>query len=99
MYGWRGLPRDDIRGSGYVMHSATAALWALSNAGDYRETVLLAANLGEDADTTAAIAGQLAGAAWGLSGISAEWLERVIWRERIEEVAGRLAAAGLDERG
>jgi ADP-ribosyl-[dinitrogen reductase] hydrolase len=95
--GWRGKGREAIRGSGYVMHSATAALWAFSNAADFREAVLLAANLGEDADTTAAITGQLAGAAWGASGIPAEWLERLKWRERIEEVALNLAEAGLAE--
>ncbi len=96
--GWRGARRHTIRGSGYVMHSATAALWAFSQATDFREAVLLAANLGEDADTTAAITGQLAGAAWGMSGIPAEWLERLLWRERIEEMACRLAEAGLGDR-
>jgi ADP-ribosyl-[dinitrogen reductase] hydrolase len=61
--------RDQVRGSGYVIHSLEAALWAVGKAQDFREAVLLAANLGEDADTTAAIAGQLAGALWGASGI------------------------------
>ena len=54
-----------VRGSGYVVDCLEAALWAVHNAGDFREAILLAANLGEDADTTAAIAGQLAGAIWG----------------------------------
>jgi ADP-ribosyl-[dinitrogen reductase] hydrolase len=49
--------------------------------------VLLAANLGGDADTTAAIAGQLAGAIYGVSGIPGEWLERLAWKPRIEGMA------------
>ncbi|HEV2557930.1 MAG TPA: ADP-ribosylglycohydrolase family protein [Microvirga sp.] len=52
--------------------------------------MLLAANLGEDADTTAAVAGQLAGAVYGLSGLPPEWLERLAWRERITETAASL---------
>jgi ADP-ribosyl-[dinitrogen reductase] hydrolase len=60
-----GWDRREVRGSGYVIHSLEAALWAVGNSSGYRDAVLLAANLGEDADTTAAIAGQLAGALWG----------------------------------
>lgn len=90
--------RDCVRGSGYVIHSLEAALWAVGNAGSYREAVLLAANLGEDADTTAAIAGQLAGAIWGASGIPAEWLDRLAWRERITDLADRLHDRSLANR-
>jgi ADP-ribosyl-[dinitrogen reductase] hydrolase len=59
---------------------------------------LAAANLGGDADTTAAIAGQLAGALYGAGGIPQEWLERLAWREKIEDVASRLflASSGRD---
>ena len=52
--------------------------------------MLTAANLGQDADTTAAITGQLAGALYGASGIPASWRERVAWVERIHDLAGRL---------
>lgn len=90
--------REYVRGSGYVIHSIEAALWAVGNAGSYREAVLLAANLGEDADTTAAIAGQLAGALWGASGIPAEWLTRLAWAERITELADRLHDKSLSDR-
>ena len=69
---WRGRHRDAIRASGYVAHSLEAALWAVGRSGSFAEAVLTAANLGEDADTTAAIAGQLAGAIWGASGIPVE---------------------------
>jgi ADP-ribosyl-[dinitrogen reductase] hydrolase len=91
--GWRGLHRDAIRGSGYVVHTLQAALWAVARTTSYRSAVLLAANLGEDADTTAAVAGQLAGAIYGLSGLPPEWLERLAWRERITKMADRLFEA------
>ena len=59
--------------------------------------MLTAANLGEDADTTAAIAGQLAGARYGLSGIPQAWLDKLAWKERIEQVAGELFEAGISQ--
>lgn len=85
--GWRGKARGAIRSSGYVAHSLEAALWCVAGTGSYRDAVLLAANLGDDADTTAAITGQLAGALHGAAGIPAEWRARVAWRERIEALA------------
>lgn len=84
---WRSLHRDEIRGTGYVVASLQAAIWAVSRTTSFRSAVLLAANLGEDADTTAAIAGQLAGAIYGLSGIPKDWLEPLAWRDRIEATA------------
>jgi len=87
---WRGTHRADIRGSGYVMHALQAAVWAVSRTTDFRSAVLLAANLGEDADTTAAITGQLAGAVYGLSGIPEEWLRRVAWSDRLMKAAQHL---------
>lgn len=88
--GWRGLHRDAIEGSGYVVRSLQAAVWAVSRTTNFRDAVLLAANLGDDADTTAAVAGQLAGAVYGSSGIPQDWLDTLAWRGRIEEAAGRL---------
>ena len=92
---WRQLPRHEVRASGYVAHSLEASLWSTARGTDYRSAVLLAANLGEDADTTAAITGQLAGALHGASGIPAEWLARLAWRERLESVASSLVGASL----
>lgn len=91
--GWRGLAREDIRGSGYVVHTLQAAVWAVSRTTDFRSAILLAANLGEDADTTAAVAGQIAGAVYGLSGIPGEWLERLALKPLILRLAGDLADA------
>lgn len=95
--GWRGLHRDAIEGSGYVVRSLQAAVWAVSRTTDFRSTILLAANLGDDADTTAAIAGQLAGAIYGATGIPEDWLAALAWRERLAKATDQLFAAAWDE--
>ena len=59
-----------IQGSGWVVKSLEASLWAFHDAASFDEAVLRGVNLGDDADTTGAICGQLAGAYWGESGIS-----------------------------
>ena len=87
---WRGKARDNIRASGYVAHSLEASLWSVARSGDYRGAVLLAANLGEDADTTGAIAGQLAGARYGEAGIPAAWRKRLTWEPRLAQAAASL---------
>jgi ADP-ribosyl-[dinitrogen reductase] hydrolase len=87
---WRAKPRRAIRGSGYVVDALEASLWCVARTADYRDAVLLAANLREDADTTAAITGQLAGAIYGSAGIPDPWKQRVAWRTRIEQSAARL---------
>jgi ADP-ribosylglycohydrolase len=81
-----------IKGSGYVVLALEAALWAFHKSDKFRDGCLLAANLGDDADTTAAIYGQIAGAYYGAEGIPAAWRERVYKRELIEDYAGRLYA-------
>ncbi len=74
-----------IQGSGYVVRSLEAALWAFHDAADFHQAVLRAVNLGNDADTTGAVCGQLAGAFWGESGIPQEWLENLARRDLIEQ--------------
>jgi ADP-ribosylglycohydrolase len=73
-----------IRGSGYVVKSLEAALWAFAGAESFREAVLRAVNLGDDADTTGAVCGQLSGAHWGESGIPEELLSGLAGRELLE---------------
>lgn len=80
----------EIRGTGFVVRSLEAALWAFARADSFREGCLLAVNLGDDADTTAAVYGQLAGAFHGESGLPADWLARLAWRDRITALADRL---------
>ncbi|MGQ0569336.1 MAG: ADP-ribosylglycohydrolase family protein [Armatimonadota bacterium] len=79
-----------IRASGYVVHTLEAALWALHYAHSFREGALLAVNLGEDADTTGAVYGQLAGALFGFLGIPNSWMERLAMRQTILLYAKRL---------
>jgi ADP-ribosyl-[dinitrogen reductase] hydrolase len=74
----------EIAGRGYVVKSLEAALWAFHSAENFREAVLKAVNLGDDADTTGAVCGQLAGACWGVEGIPREWLDGLAGRDRIE---------------
>ncbi len=81
-----------IIGSGYVVKSLEAALWAFNRSATFAEGCLLAVNLGDDADTTAAIYGQIAGAYYGIAGIPDAWRERVAWGDYITELAGRLYA-------
>jgi ADP-ribosylglycohydrolase len=79
-----------IEGSGYVVKSLEAALWAFYHSHDFREGCLLAANLGNDADTTAAVYGQLAGAYYGENGIPQSWREKLANRSIIESIAEQL---------
>jgi ADP-ribosylglycohydrolase len=79
-----------VRGTGYVVQSLEAALWAFHRGGSFREGCLLAVNLGDDADTTGAVFGQLAGAVYGESGIPREWRQQLASRDLIEGTAERL---------
>lgn len=81
-----------IRGSGYVIHTLEAALWAFHSTDNFRDGALKVVNLGEDADTTGAVYGQIAGAYYGVEGIPAEWREKLAMRELIEQRAAELHA-------
>ncbi|GAA5161754.1 ADP-ribosylglycohydrolase family protein [Viridibacterium curvum] len=89
---YRSKSRDEIRGSGYCVASLEAALWCFWQASSFEEAVLLATNLGDDADTTAAICGQLAGACFGVQGIPEAWLQKLVMRTEIEDMAVQLLA-------
>ena len=81
-----------IKGTGYVVDCLEAALWAFHNSRSFREGALLAVNLGDDADTTGAVYGQLAGVFYGATGIPAEWVELVAKRDLLVNLADRLFA-------
>src|SRR4051794_5865374 len=83
---------EPVRGGGYVVEALNAAQWAVGTTASYEAAILAAANLGDDADTTAAIAGQLAGARYGLGGIPERWRSRVYASEEIVALADRLHA-------
>lgn len=82
--------RPEIQGSGYVVDCLEAALWSFYHSNSYRDAILMAVNLGDDADTTAAVCGQLAGAYYGVAGIPEIWLSRLSRRSEIEDIAVRL---------
>lgn len=82
----------DIIGTGYVVKSLEAALWAFYTTTTYREGCLLAVNLGNDADTTGAVYGQLAGAFYGEQGIPEAWQHKLAMREKIVWLAEQLFA-------
>lgn len=77
-------PRTEVRSGGYVLDTFDAALWCLANTSNYRDCVLLAVNLGDDTDTTGAVAGALAGIVYGVEGIPAEWLSSLRGKDIIE---------------
>ena len=77
----------EIRGTGYVVKSLEAALWAFDRSATFRQGCLLAVNLGDDADTTGAIYGQLAGAFYGEWGIPEAWRSKLALRQKIELMA------------
>lgn len=80
----------EICASGYVVHTLEAALWAFFHTDDFRDGALMAVNLGEDADTTGAVYGQLAGAYYGVEGIPRSWRDVLARRDEIVSVATRL---------
>jgi ADP-ribosylglycohydrolase len=88
-------PREQIFGRGYVVDSLQAAIWCFMRSNNFKDGALLAANLGDDADTTCAIYGQIAGAYYGFEGIPESWLNKLYWREKISDTAACLAAYSI----
>lgn len=81
---------DEIKSSGYVLHSLEASLWSFLNAESYSEAVLKAVNLGEDTDTTGAITGGIAGIYYGFENIPDEWIAEMVRKEDIENLCIKL---------
>ncbi len=79
-----------IQGSGYVVRGMEAALWAFYQSNTFKQGALLAANLGDDADTTAAVYGQLAGAYYGELGIPSGWRKKLAKAGLITSYADKL---------
>ena len=79
-----------VRGTGYVVQSLEAAFYCFWNTDNFKDCVLMAANLGDDADTTSAVVGQIAGAYYGQAGIPTEWLEKLTMCKEIGVLADQL---------
>jgi len=94
-----GIYRDKrasaIVANGYVVNSLEAALWSFWSTDNFRDAILAAVNLGDDADTTAAVCGQLAGAYYGESGIPKTWLTHLTMLTEIKALADRLFLTNL----
>ncbi|MCD8191029.1 MAG: ADP-ribosylglycohydrolase family protein [Clostridiales bacterium] len=82
---WAAAPVEQVNSGGYVVDSLEASLWCLLNTENYRDCVLKAVNLGDDTDTTAAIAGGLAGLAYGMNDIPTEWITVLARKDMIEQ--------------
>jgi len=91
-----GCNEDEILSSGYTVHTLEAAAWSFLTTESYEDAVVRAANLGDDADTVAAVCGALAGAYYGYSAIPRRWLDVLKDEDRIRELALSLAARNYD---
>ncbi|PQP85446.1 ADP-ribosylglycohydrolase [Paenibacillus sp. PCH8] len=96
---YRSKEPPEIKGSGYVVRSLEAALWAFYKSSSYEEGALLAVNLGDDADTTGAVYGQIAGAYYGLSGIPENWRDKLAMRETLDQLSEGLWLKATGHRG
>ena len=89
-------PEDDIKSGGYCFSTLQAAIWCLLNSEGYTDCVLKAVNLGRDTDTTAAVAGALAGMWYGAYTIPAGWLDTLAKYDELKALSKRFAFACLD---
>ena len=80
----------EIKGTGYVVESLEAALWAFNNSDNFAGGARLAVNLGDDADTTSAVYGQIAGAFYRMSGIPERWVDILAKKDLIVSFATQL---------
>ncbi len=85
---------EQLTGSGYVIESLESALWCFMQADNFEEAILMAANIGNDADTTAAICGQIAGAYYGFSQIPEKWRSSITMSEEIQTWSEQLFHMG-----
>ena len=87
---YRAKPESAVRGTGYVVESLEAAMWCFMTTDSLEAAILRAANLGDDADTTVAVCGQVAGAYYGVSQIPSGWLGRLALNAEITNLADRM---------
>lgn len=90
---WKAKTREQINSGAYVVETLEAALWSVWNTDNFSDAVLLAANLGGDPSGVAAVAGQLAGALYGVSSIPADWRKRVAGSSKLLAAASALLKA------
>ena len=86
----------DIKSGGYVVETLEAAIWCLLNTSNYADCVLKAVNLGDDADTTAAVVGGLAGIHYGFAAIPEKWISSLQKKEYVLDLYERFADTFCD---
>lgn len=91
---WANKTVDEIHSSGFVVHTLEAACWCVWNTSSFEDAIIKAVNLGEDADTVAAVTGQIAGALYGQDAIPDRWLSDLAHKDRIVSVADALISLG-----
>ncbi|MCO5177865.1 MAG: ADP-ribosylglycohydrolase family protein [Thermomicrobiales bacterium] len=79
-----------LRAGGYVLDTLGAALWAVTNHDTPEDAIVAAVNLGNDADTTGAVAGALAGARWGAEALPSRWVDALLGGEELVALADAL---------
>jgi ADP-ribosylglycohydrolase len=87
----RNVKIDDLKSGGYVIEVLESSIWFFLNSSSYRETILSIINIGHDTDTSAAIAGGLAGIYYGVEGIPQEWVSQIARKDDIEDLAKRFS--------
>lgn len=90
--------RNEVNGTGYCVESLEAALWSFYSTDSFEQAILAAVNLGDDADTTAAICGQLAGAYYGVDAIPLGWRKKLTMSDDIEALAQQLCECSMQSR-
>ena len=90
------MPEDEIRSGGYVFDTLQAAIWCLLHSDSYADCVLKAVNLGRDTDTTAAVAGALAGIWYGVHRIPEKWIQTLAKHDEIRDLGKCFAYACID---
>lgn len=92
------MTRDEVAAGGFVLETVGASFWALANFPTAEEIIVEAVSLGEDADSTGAVAGALAGAAFGAEALPDRWRDQVQYRDELIEQADRILALSGSHR-
>lgn len=82
--------RAELKSGGYVIEVLESAIWCFLQESNYEKTILSIINLGHDTDTSAAIAGGLAGLYYGSDNIPEFWIVSLARMEDIIELGNRL---------
>lgn len=88
--GYKSKPENLIKSTGYVIHTLEAALWCFYRSNSFEEGAIMAVNLGDDADTTGAVFGQIAGAFYGVDNIPKRWIDKTVKTDIILNLADKL---------